>query len=178
MKFKSTVAGAVALVFLIMVPAFANAATYQFTATSAANGLLGYLEYDSTSFSGSPSFVDNTQLLSVNFVNPISSTALTTIGPSGNGTFFGYTGGVPFVTGGSGNTGGLGLPDRVFIIGTTIIELGNGTGSPDSFSDVSWVTSTIAPTPLPAALPLFASGLGALGLLGWRRKRKNAVITA
>ena len=29
-------------------------------------------------------------------------------------------------------------------------------------------------TPLPATLPLFASGLGALGLLGWRRKRKNA----
>jgi hypothetical protein len=29
-----------------------------------------------------------------------------------------------------------------------------------------------AVTPLPAALPLFAGGLGALGLLGWRRKRK------
>lgn len=28
--------------------------------------------------------------------------------------------------------------------------------------------------PLPAALPLFASGLGALGLLGWRKKRKQA----
>ena len=27
--------------------------------------------------------------------------------------------------------------------------------------------------PLPAALPLFATGLGALGLLGWRRKRKR-----
>ena len=27
-------------------------------------------------------------------------------------------------------------------------------------------------TPLPAALPLFTSGLGALGLLAWRRKRK------
>jgi len=26
--------------------------------------------------------------------------------------------------------------------------------------------------PLLAALPLFATGLGALGLLGWRRKRK------
>ena len=26
--------------------------------------------------------------------------------------------------------------------------------------------------PLPSALPLFATGLGALGLLGWRRKRK------
>jgi hypothetical protein len=29
-----------------------------------------------------------------------------------------------------------------------------------------------SPVPLPAALPLFATGLGALGLLGWRRKRK------
>jgi hypothetical protein len=29
-------------------------------------------------------------------------------------------------------------------------------------------------TPLPAALPLFATGLGALGLLGWRRKRRAA----
>ena len=29
-------------------------------------------------------------------------------------------------------------------------------------------------TPLPAALPLFATGIGVLGLLGWRRKRKQA----
>ena len=33
-------------------------------------------------------------------------------------------------------------------------------------------------TPLPAALPLFASGLGAMGLFGWRRKRKNTVARA
>lgn len=33
----------------------------------------------------------------------------------------------------------------------------------------------VAPTPLPAALPLFATGLGALGLLGRRRKRKASV---
>ena len=32
--------------------------------------------------------------------------------------------------------------------------------------------------PLPAALPLFASGLGVMGLLGWRRKRKKAAATA
>jgi hypothetical protein len=31
---------------------------------------------------------------------------------------------------------------------------------------------SLEPTLLPAALPLFASGIGALGLLGWRRKRK------
>jgi hypothetical protein len=33
-------------------------------------------------------------------------------------------------------------------------------------------------TPLPAALPLFATGLGALGLIGWRRKRKAAALAA
>ena len=33
-------------------------------------------------------------------------------------------------------------------------------------------------TPLPAALPLFASGGGLLGFLGWRRKRKNAAAIA
>jgi hypothetical protein len=37
---------------------------------------------------------------------------------------------------------------------------------------------SLTPTPLPAALPLFASGLGASGLLGWRRKRKNAAAIA
>jgi hypothetical protein len=31
-------------------------------------------------------------------------------------------------------------------------------------------------TPVPAALPLFATGLGAMGLFGWRRKRKASDI--
>jgi len=35
--------------------------------------------------------------------------------------------------------------------------------------------SAASATPIPGALPLFATGLGALGLLGWRRKRKVAV---
>lgn len=34
------------------------------------------------------------------------------------------------------------------------------------------------PTPLPAALPLFAAGVGAFSLLGWRRKRKVQVVAA
>jgi hypothetical protein len=37
---------------------------------------------------------------------------------------------------------------------------------------------TVSAVPLPAALPLFATGLGALGLLGWRRKRKAAALAA
>jgi hypothetical protein len=38
--------------------------------------------------------------------------------------------------------------------------------------DAGWFT----PTPLPAALPLFATGIGGLGLLGWRRKRKAQAV--
>jgi hypothetical protein len=37
------------------------------------------------------------------------------------------------------------------------------------------INFALSQTPLPAALPLFASGLGAMGLLGWRKKRKAAV---
>jgi hypothetical protein len=33
-----------------------------------------------------------------------------------------------------------------------------------------------ATTSLPTALPLVATGLGAIGLLGWRRKRKARVL--
>jgi len=43
---------------------------------------------------------------------------------------------------------------------------------------IQTVTGTAATTPLPAALPLFASGVGALGLFGWRRKRKVAALAA
>ena len=37
----------------------------------------------------------------------------------------------------------------------------------------SYLVENVSTTPLPAALPLFASGLGALCLIGWRKKRKK-----
>jgi hypothetical protein len=54
----------------------------------------------------------------------------------------------------------------------TSVVFSFGTG-PDST-----LPGTLSSVPLPAALPLFASGLGALGLLGWRRKRKAAAVAA
>ena len=44
--------------------------------------------------------------------------------------------------------------------------------------DVWFQASFESSTPLPATLPLFVSSLGGLGLLGWRRKRKNAAAIA
>jgi hypothetical protein len=45
----------------------------------------------------------------------------------------------------------------------------------DQINDLFSQTFDFPSVPLPAALPLFATGLGALGLLGWRRKRKAAL---
>jgi hypothetical protein len=53
---------------------------------------------------------------------------------------------------------------------------GGQTGCPD-FTPSIVQLSQVA-TPLPAALPLFATGLGVMGLLGSRRKRKNSAASA
>jgi hypothetical protein len=84
----------------------------------------------------------------------------------------------------------------VFLDGTTLrIDLADTTFScpspscahNDSFNIAGTFTLLNGPigigndgiaTPIPAALPLFASGLGVLGLLGWRRKRKAVALAA
>jgi hypothetical protein len=57
----------------------------------------------------------------------------------------------------------------------TAFSLGAVGGSPIETVSFTYQTFAITPvvTPLPAALPLFATGLGVLGLLGWRRKQKQ-----
>jgi hypothetical protein len=64
-----------------------------------------------------------------------------------------------------------GLPTQIFstfVNGDWCVGLCSDAGSPGN--------GVWAETPLPAALPLFATGLGALGLLGWRRKRKARAV--
>jgi hypothetical protein len=74
----------------------------------------------------------------------------------------------------SGYTGSASLSDSATYDNATFASLGVtpgqyiwtwGTGADQRFElDVE----TTAATPLPAALPLFATGLGGLGLLGWQ----------
>ena len=90
-------------------------------------------------------------------VSPSGPGGMFTISFSGNGTAFTALG------------KDYGLIDPA-ICGT------NGTCT--SLTTFSVTDTLAAQTPLPAALPLFAGGLGALGLLGWRRKRKNAAAIA
>jgi hypothetical protein len=66
--------------------------------------------------------------------------------------------------------------DDTFLITLSLLGPDNADlGTVNEYTVVGAGTST---TPLPAALPLFASGLSALGLLGWRRKRKAAGLAA
>lgn len=56
-----------------------------------------------------------------------------------------------------------------------LIANSDGWEAADNFASTPQDVGTyVAATPLPAALPLLATGLGALGLFGWRRKRKSA----
>ena len=55
-----------------------------------------------------------------------------------------------------------------------VLDITLGAGATMSFTATTELTP--APTPLPAALPLFATGIGGLGLLGWRRKRKARAV--
>jgi hypothetical protein len=59
-----------------------------------------------------------------------------------------------------------GLPASDF--GILLVDANGGLGQ----------TNSVSATPLPAALPLFAGGLGLVGLLARRRKRKNAAALA
>jgi len=71
----------------------------------------------------------------------------------------------------------LGVPDgqltqRTVFANSSVDEIGATDGNTQLI-----LTIPTSATPLPGALPLFASGLGALGLLGWRRKRKATLAT-
>src|SRR5262245_20193357 len=77
---------------------------------------------------------------------------------------------IPAVTCCSLGLGGLGLNFDAGLTNSAGINVQESAG----------LTFTLVPevVPLPAALPLFASGAGVLGFIGWRRKKKAAALVA
>jgi hypothetical protein len=73
----------------------------------------------------------------------------------------------------------LGLGFNQIVLGAFSDDATNSppsSGISSAFSEApgTWQRTDVSVVPVPAALPLLASGLGALGLIGWRRKRKAA----
>lgn len=65
------------------------------------------------------------------------------------------------------------LPSTLDINTSSLASILGGSGTIDYSININ-LPSGVYVTPLPAALSLFATGLGVLALLGWRRKREAA----
>ncbi len=63
-------------------------------------------------------------------------------------------------------------------VGNIFSLYNDGTDTGISTDTATFTPVSTAATPLPAGLPLLGTGLGLIGLLGWRRKRKNAAAIA
>jgi hypothetical protein len=75
-------------------------------------------------------------------------------------------------------SGNFSLGEETFDIYVTLTAAGSDPYGGFDLTNNAITLSAPAATPLPAAFPLFATGLGAMGLLGWRRKRKNTAAIA
>jgi hypothetical protein len=158
--------GALALGFIVSTPS-AKASTYTFTLTGADNFTFqlpsnptpdGYT-------SGDHFFIANPPGLPANFITFYASGAGGGMSAGDGEIDLGFS--TIFDLGGPQLYAGD-ESSPMFALGTyTLTGIGN-----ESSENVD--TLTISATPLPAALPLFASGSAGLGLLGWKRRRKKA----
>lgn len=63
--------------------------------------------------------------------------------------------------------------DQVGVLGFFILDISGDIASGFEF-DIFVNEVSVNPVPVPAALPLFGTGLALMGFIGWRRKRKMA----
>lgn len=85
----------------------------------------------------------------------------------------GVAGGLPNISTWSLTVVALDLPLTLVVTSILFDALGNPFApllTVDFTGDLALATNAV---PLPATLPLFATGIGMMGLLGWRRKRKG-----
>jgi hypothetical protein len=175
--------------FLVVMTAFASLSAYP-AAASTFNYSVSYVINSATITGDIQTNCDNCTLSAANvlswFFNSSNDLSISSADP---GAFVNISGSPPLVAsptslvfnGGSSNSFiefcGVGCETlAVFedFQGGVLAYLGTVDG-PDTFEfpQTPVQVATLSSTPLPSALPLFATGLGALGLLARRRKRKN-----
>ena len=124
---------------------------------------------------GPPSLVAGDVLLT----NGLITSDLIRFNPAGTGSA-GYPASLVFYSTDSfGTLADTGLPSSRY---TNLVSLAEGANEitfytptanqPGFVAGFAVEYEILSATPLPTALPLFATGIGGLGLLGWRRKRK------
>lgn len=193
MKIAKIVGAAVALFFLA-VPAYSDTLTVDITGTG--SGSLGGTAFSSQLFdlhlagpqTGGSLISLTTANITIGAGPAVDFTSAMQIGLhfSPDYAFFGYQGGgdiihLLFTPSDFAllQNSPFNVPATVDANAFTNVSTSGGLLSFDSFSNVNLQgVSTGSETPLPAALPLFASGIGGFGLLSWRRKKKAAALAA
>jgi hypothetical protein len=111
--------------------------------------------------------------------SPVSEPTLSPLGTALTG--YGQNCSVaPFCPQPSGPSSETILSGTLFISGNSTLDISTIIAGTNILSSNLELTLTapeglsVSTTPLPAALPLFGAGLGVIGLLGWRKKRKLA----
>ena len=131
------------------------------------------VNFSLTGYLGGYSVQDDNAVFSVSFFdasNTLISSA--TIGPVTAGDRNNVT---EFLLRGTGGLIPEGTRILLFTLTSTRSQGTYNDGYADNLSFVATCSNNdcaVTATPLPAALPLFATGVGVLGLFGWRRKRK------
>lgn len=115
------------------------------------------LDYTMTNFSSSSPVLDQVFFIGDGLTGDGTGSVQTFIAPTGAGDLY------------------LGISDACGYNGAPSCYDDNQGSYNVTYTDTA---GTISATPLPAALPLFAGGLGAIGLFGWRRKKKPATLAA
>jgi hypothetical protein len=189
MKFQRTAAfviGGLLPLIAGSVPANASTVDFDWTLTGPAASLGGFqftgsgtLTAQTTATPGVDLVTAMTGEVSSSTIENAAITLLAVNAFQGNNNLLfpnGVTATNPTVLNGGGLSFAITAGDiNIFSFGGTGTGNAYGQISPSGFGVGHFEVSA---TPLPAALPLFAGGLGALGLLGWRRKRKAAALAA
>jgi hypothetical protein len=164
-----------------------NAGVYNFSSSAFLNGTLN-LNFSAANQTfvfqtGSTLITGSGSAVTVSGAGASTGSVYWEVGSSATlGTTTAFLGNIIASTSISLDTGATDLCGRVFALTGGITMQGNTisngcTGSSGSGSG-GFTGGGVSATPLPAALPLYFTGLGVMGLLGWRRKRKGSAAIA